>query len=234
MTVRVPKVGDWVSQVGWDNDWYEVVAVDDQHTTLRYGVGNTCPYTRNVTDRLWRYRYPEGWTVPTAKEVVTSPLETLRQEWKETIEGDGGKCPCCDRWGKINSKPLNETMAMSLEWLAGFDDWVNIQVSAPKEILRSAQLSTLRYWKLVERRAKEPGSNMKFSGYWRITQLGRDFVAGKVEVPRKVFMYNSEAVAFSTDTVTFKECSGVSFDYREVMSTSLIGEKFERIQPTQH
>ena len=44
-------------------------------------------------------------------------LQQQRDAWRHTIEGEGGHCPVCARWGRIYGRGLNETMARALIWL---------------------------------------------------------------------------------------------------------------------
>jgi len=156
-------------------------------------------------------------------------LQEARSGWKSTIHGDGGICPCCDRWGKVYSRAINSTMALSLQWLydanmkAGVRCWVDVPNSAPKEVLRSNQLATLRWWGLVERELPDPeDKKRKFSGNWRITLRGMDFVEGRALVPKKVMTYNGDVVGSSDEMTTFEACKGAGFNYSSVMTTTFV------------
>lgn len=147
-------------------------------------------------------------------------LQTLRHQWRDTIEHEGGHCPVCDRWGKVYPRAINRTMARSLIWLTQAkpvkDGWVDVPAQAPKWLVRSNQLPTLRWWGLVERMPHDSGEK-KFSGMWRVTQSGHDFVDGKVTVPHKVFTYNGEVEGVSLETVKIHECFSSLFDYETTM-----------------
>lgn len=149
-------------------------------------------------------------------------LATLKSSWRETIEHDGGHCPVCDRWGRIYGRNINETMARSLLWLVNAerdsDGWVDVPKTAPRWLVRSNQLPTLKWWGLVERRGNTEESPNKFSGMWRPTELGCKFAAGQAQVPRKVFTYNNNVEGFGEEKIFIRECMGEIFDYQEVMS----------------
>lgn len=151
-------------------------------------------------------------------------LQNLRGMWRTTIEGDGGRCPCCDRWGKIYPRSINENMARSLIWLChapvheegGF---VDVPSQAPRWLIRSNQLPTLRWWQLVERdESKDP--DRKHSGHWRVTDLGRDFANGKVSIPKKVYTYNGEREGYGSESIHIHDCFDSHFSYQEVMNGS--------------
>jgi hypothetical protein len=147
--------------------------------------------------------------------------EMLRGVWRSVIEGEGGHCPVCDRWGRIYGRNLNKTMAHSLIWLcsASTDDdgWVDVPNKAPRWLVRSNQLSTLRWWDLVVRKNTAEDKN-KYSGLWKPTIVGRDFVHSGARIPLKVFTYNNNVEAKSVETVAIHECFDEYFDYQAVMN----------------
>jgi hypothetical protein len=154
----------------------------------------------------------------------TGPLGGLRLAWRSTIEGDGGYCPVCERWGKIYSRPINKTMARGLLWLCGAprdeDGWVNVP-QGPQWLVRSNQLATLRWWGLVERCEPSDDPKKKHTGLWRVTAHGEAFALNRVEVPEYVYTYNGEVELFSRETVRIVDCFDDIFDYEEVMRASV-------------
>ena len=144
----------------------------------------------------------------------------LRDQWRKTIEHDGGNCPVCDRWGRIYARGINKTMAHSLIWLCHSkkdeDGWTDIPTNGPRWLVRSNQLPTLRWWGLVERKLNNDPKN-KHSGMWRATKLGEDFVHGKVKIPEKAYTYNGEVEVMSPNLIEISECFKDYFDYREMM-----------------
>ena len=149
-------------------------------------------------------------------------IEKLRAIWRGTIESGGGHCPTCDRWGRVYSRPINRTMARALIWLAYADHdtvgWVDVANSAPRWLVQSNQLSTLRWWGLIERAPNDGKNKTKHSGVWRVTAAGFDFVHHGVRIPKNVFTYNDTVQGFGTETVTIKDCFTDNFDYNATMS----------------
>lgn len=149
-------------------------------------------------------------------------LESFRKEWREIIEAEGGRCPCCDRWGKIYKRSINETMARSLIWLCkapAQDGWVDVPNQAPRWLIRSNQLPTLRWWDLVQR-ATSDDVDKKHSGLWRPTELGIAFVKGEVSMPKTVYTYAGEREKYGDEIIKIHDCFGTHFSYAEVMSGS--------------
>lgn len=146
-------------------------------------------------------------------------LNRLRGQWRTTAENGGGRCPCCDRWGRVYKRNINETMARSLIWLCGApaeNGWVNVPAHAPRWLIRTNQLPTLRYWDLVQR-ASAMGSDKKHPGLWRPTQLGRVFARDEVSMPKTVYTYNDQREKYGDEVIRISECFGSHFSYKELM-----------------
>ncbi len=139
---------------------------------------------------------------------------------------DGAACPCCGRWGKVYKRLINRTMGQALLWLvkaAGQGrTWVDVPETGPKWLLRSNQLSILRWWGLVERRHPDlHGRDVKYRGYWRSTRKGVNFAMGKIKVPRAVFTWDGEPICFSTDDfVGIEDTENEVFSYTETMASA--------------
>tara|TARA_R110000868_G_scaffold140583_1_gene356351 strand:+ start:15896 stop:16366 length:471 start_codon:yes stop_codon:yes gene_type:complete len=152
-------------------------------------------------------------------------METLLSEavksWKSTISDKGGHCPCCERWGRIYKRPINETMARAVIWLmrtqAGSGGWVDVPNKGPRWLVRSNQLPTLRWWGLVERLGTDD-PDQKHSGLWRPTEKGILFAHGRIRVPKFAYSYNNDVVDMSYDELIWvHDCFGKKFSYAETM-----------------
>jgi hypothetical protein len=144
-------------------------------------------------------------------------LQESRADWRYAIEGDGGHCPCCDRWGKIYPRQFNSSMARSLIWLVGEgSDWTDVPNTAPKWLTRTNQLPTVRWWGLIERRESEDPA-VKHSGIWRPTERGADFAYGRISIPETVFTYNAQVIRFGEEKMRIEEAFETPFDYAQVM-----------------
>ena len=147
-------------------------------------------------------------------------LAEARKDFKEKIKGDGTRCPCCHRWGKINGYQITSTQVWGMIWmLKRFrrNQWIEI-AKAPKLILRSKSLATLHHWELLERQPNvDP--DKKGSGFWRLTQKGRDFVRHKITVPKYAFVFDNKLIKFSRQHTNVIAALGKKFSYQELMST---------------
>jgi len=148
-------------------------------------------------------------------------IQEARDKWfGKTIQGKGGYCPCCDRWGKINGRTLNEAMARALIWLASQRPnhplrLVHVPTAAPGWVLRTKQLSSLKHWGLIERPEKTH-KLQNFSGMWRVTEKGHLFARSRITVHAKVWIYDDKLMDFSGQ-VLIQQCFKVPFNYGKMM-----------------
>jgi len=146
-------------------------------------------------------------------------LEQLRHDWKVKIEGDGGYCPCCDRWGKVYKRPLNAAMARALMWLTQAPDrgdgWVHVPSTAPTWMLRAPQLTTLHLWGLVI--GFDTDTKLASSGLWKPTPLGVAFAENQARVQRYVYVYNNEVRGYEGDEISIIDALGEKYNYHDIM-----------------
>ena len=171
-------------------------------------------------------------------EEIRLAAAVLRHEWKGTIEGKGGRCEICDRWGKINPIQLRAVMVKSLHWLhrVGQGDWVHIPTLAPKFVTRSYAFASLKHWGFVEQHIQPPPTKeereqstgeqriTRTSGLWRVTSSGTDFICNGATAPKTVYTYNDQLVDKSGTLVTARECAHEHFNYDDMMGTAFNGD----------
>ena len=120
-----------------------------------------------------------------------SYLGQLKADWRVTIEGDGGHCPCCGKWGKISPFSITETHALALLWLSrapcDSDGWVDVPPIAPAWMLRGKNYTTMAKWGLIEPGAHTDETKTS-DGTWRVTAKGLHFLSGTITVPKKAFI----------------------------------------------
>lgn len=158
-------------------------------------------------------------------------IDQLKADYLKVLEGEGGYCPCCARWGKINTFHLSETNALSLLWMQKNEEeegWVHTAKNAPRWMMRAKSFSTMRHWGLVESFPNDD-EDKKGAGVWRLTNKAYQFINGLVRVPKKVFVYNRTTVAYGDQEIYFNECFGKYFSYEEVMSDSFSINNIKKI-----
>lgn len=154
-------------------------------------------------------------------------IGNLQDIWHKTIDAKGGHCVVCGRWGKTYKHVITRARIKALLWLcaAPSDDkgWIDVPNSAPRWLVRTNSMSTLKFWGLIERKPVEKGSKTKHSGLWRPTHLGRDFANGQAMVPKEVFTYNDHLRGISSAMVKVTDCFDSVFDYQETMNSIFKG-----------
>lgn len=127
-------------------------------------------------------------TLAEAKAYVRQALET----------GEMIECTCCTQTVKMYTRRIYRTVFLCLQVIARSDDGL-----LPREIMSrlAGRVSgndhcKLAYWGLAY--AGEDGR-------WRCTLLGRDFLSGKVRVPKFVRVFNGTVHGFSEETVSASE-----------------------------
>ncbi len=78
--------------------------------------------------------------------------------------------------------------------------------------------SQLERWGLTERKKPNLEKNKPSNGFYRITQLGIDFVEGRAKVKKYLWMYNGKVLEWEDEETTLKEALGKKFDYQELMA----------------
>lgn len=148
------------------------------------------------------------------------------EDAKNFLRGNYAKgctCPCCGRYVKLYKRALHKGMALDLirvhkATISRQDEFVHVE-----EILQvggkslSHNFGMFAMWELAEPSPEEVDGK-KTAGAWKLTRLGRDFVSGRVKVPKRVHVYNGRVYERSTETVSIREALGSKFDYDKLMS----------------
>lgn len=131
----------------------------------------------------------------------------------------GVTCPCCDQFAKVYRRKLNSAQARLLIsfYRRRREEWVHIGELG----LNGGDAGKLALYGLLESRLSDRPDGNPASGFWRITPRGCAFVEGSVRVPEHVFVYNGEAVGFSSTLVGIGDALGRPFRYEEVMQPAL-------------
>ena len=133
---------------------------------------------------------------------------------------EGVVCPVCNRYARRYRRPMNSTMAKSLQWLCSKGrpgEYIDVPNTAPSWLIRSNQLPTLRWWGLVERLPSN-NTKRKHSGMWRATEDGRLFANNQATVPKYAVLYRGECEGFEGEHIYITQTENIDFDYQEMMS----------------
>jgi hypothetical protein len=147
-------------------------------------------------------------------------LQEARQLVQRNIES-GIVCPCCRKYARAYSRNFNGTMAKGLIWLVQqwsiHQTWIDVPKTAPRWLVRSNQLPTVRWWGLAKRPAESRNSTLKHSGLWEPTQKGIDFVLKKIKIPLQARTYDGKVTDLVGKEVSIVDTLGIKFDYLQLM-----------------
>lgn len=145
--------------------------------------------------------------------------------WVQANLRHGVTCPTCGQFAKLYRRPINSTMAYALVLIyhasRGGAGWIHVAQFLVKtkndSTIAGGDVVKLRYWGLLERQKdrREDGSDRV--GMYRITEVGKKFVEGKIAVPAYVYLYNQLLLRLSEEMVTITEALGSKFSYDELM-----------------
>jgi len=149
-----------------------------------------------------------------------TPLETEKHRVMEEARDKGCDCPVCGQFVKVYKRKINSFMARQLIHMHknyGNGQWVH----ARNLVLGSTScgdLSKLSYWGLIQKQPHNEGDDgKKTSGFWRITDKGNEFAAGRGYVEAYAMVYNGRCLELTGEPVTIQQCLGDKFDYMELM-----------------
>ena len=148
--------------------------------------------------------------------------------WLRTVFENGATCPCCRQFVKLYKRPLGAGMASSLiaiyRWFLrnSGQEWMSITEELKKMKINAGSSNTaiLRHWGLLEKFEGERDDGSKRVGLYRMTDLGRDFVLGRVSVTKHIYQYNDEIVKVADpdlSQISVHEALGNKFDYNVLM-----------------
>ena len=150
---------------------------------------------------------------------------TIADEQKRIREelNAGTECRACHRLAKLNKKKLSGKMLQGLIILYNRnlkEPGVYQKVLSIKDTLIVADVPKLRNWGMIER-PYNADKKKKTAGMWRITQVGIEFVLGRSKAKEAMYTYNNEVLRWAEEMVYIHEAIDNTFDYREVLETTV-------------
>ena len=144
------------------------------------------------------------------------------RKWLQQNLDDGVRCLCCDKYARRYYRKFNSTMARSLLWLvqaweSNAQGWIDVPKMAPRQIVRSNQLPTVRWWGMVERPDNSDGKDVKHSGFWKPTPKGVDFVYKRIMVPSTAVTYDGCVEKMEGEPISIEDALGTHFSYSDIM-----------------
>lgn len=161
-------------------------------------------------------------------ETLKEAKDYLKANWEKGIE-----CPCCGQFVKLYRRRLNAGACRALIFMyrldrdRKFDDdwdgWIHVQQDFAKYFrvnANSMDYSQAQWWELIEAKPNVDDPTKRDSGYWKLTEKGRQFVKGIIEVRSHAYLYNNKMLGFTGEKMTIKTALGKRFNYEELMGNS--------------
>lgn len=141
----------------------------------------------------------------------------LRDNWDK-----GTNCPCCGQRVQRYNYKLFASSAFALIRLYRLGEGehhIKQFAEATANTPRAPHFAELRFWHMVEASTNDDPTK-KASGYWKITDAGKQFVEGTLRVKSRILMYNNKFVGFApnSEIISIREALGNKFDYEELMA----------------
>lgn len=152
-------------------------------------------------------------------------LKEAKQQLRDNFE-KGTDCPCCGQFVKRYKRKINSGMAIFLVGLYRLDKKDTRNVFTNEEIYGEVGVkqgardhAAMKHWGLIVEPDIEVPEAKRKNGLWAITQLGRDFIEGKITLPSHLFIFNSKCIGFTHTQTTIQDSLGKHFNYQELMSS---------------
>ena len=148
-------------------------------------------------------------------QTITEAKQYLRENWEKGVD-----CPCCNQLVKLYQRPITGSMVTWLIELYKLSKGGNGVYFHITKIGTDGEgdFAKLQYWGLIAEQEKDPSDTKKrTSGFWTITEKGKNFVEGKITVPSHIKIFNNKQYGFNGSQVYISDCLGNKFNYRELM-----------------
>jgi len=144
-------------------------------------------------------------------------LGEARDHVRREIRLEGTHCPCCGQFARIYRRSITSPMVRGLVTMLRTEP---VQPFHLPTVLGhvAGDHAKLRYWGLLTEleEVREDGGR---AGWYRFTDLGRDFLLRGARVPRWALVYDSRLLGLDGPPVTAADCLGRGFDLRELLGT---------------
>lgn len=147
---------------------------------------------------------------PSLSDTIQAGKDWLRN----MVYAGGARCPLCEQHAKVYKRTINSGQAQSLiriHRMVG-QGWIHVSLIGAK----SREEGKLAYWGLLEEQIGS-GHHGGRAGYWRLTQLGEQFVKGQAFVAKYALVYNGRCLGFEGGAISIQDALGKDFDYNELM-----------------
>lgn len=144
-------------------------------------------------------------------------MHTLQEarDWLRARVDKGERCPCCNQFAKVYKRQVTSTSAAALVTMwsrHGFD-----VVHLPTLTRMGGDTCKMVYWGLIEEESTRRTDGGR-AGWWAVTPKGRDWILGKITIPKYARVYDGRCLGLTGNPVTIQQALGKRFDLQELMA----------------
>lgn len=145
------------------------------------------------------------------------------RDWVQDNRAAGVTCPCCDQFVKVYPRSLPSATALVMIQMYRTNKGIDYVYLPPildtmKRTPQQGGYGTFgHHWGLMEQQPGVRGDGSNRVGWWRLTDLGREFVRGTVSVPRKAYILNNQCLDYDGPPWMIWDALGTKFNYSELM-----------------
>lgn len=139
------------------------------------------------------------------------------RKWVRTKRDEGVECPACGQFAKVYRRSITGASAAALIALhrACGREYGHMPTILNR---KQADETKMVYWGLIEAQPGERDDGSRRNGWWRVTELGIDFIHENLKVERHALVYDSKCIALEGEMVGIRDCLGEKFDYTQLMA----------------
>lgn len=140
----------------------------------------------------------------------------------------GCACPACGQHVQMYKRTITRAMAKGLSILASLPDtekdkdgFFHMEKAMKKycdDASARGDMPKLRFWGLLEAREGKREDGSSRNGYYRVTLQGFEFLRGKIEVEKSLWIFNDKVKMRSEEKINFEKAiqKGNRFKYSDI------------------
>jgi hypothetical protein len=139
------------------------------------------------------------------------------RDWLRRRLEDGEHCPCCTQFAKVYRRKITSTSARAL--ITMFRAGAQYEPKHLPTVLgrKQADETKMAYWGLIQEESAQRSDGGR-AGWWQITELGVEWIHGRVAMPRYARIYDGRCLALVGEPTTIQDCLGTRFNLSELMT----------------
>lgn len=178
------------------------------------------PAERLRDDEPVAAQHDDGMLAPVTFPFYGSMTVLEARDLLVQLATEGHRCPTCSQWAKVYKRALGAGTARALIALYREHgmDWGHMATLARTKLTdiahRGGYLVLSAHWGLIEEESKLRPDGGR-GGWWRVTDLGREFVLGQATVPKYAYVYDAHCLQLDGPLVSIAEALGTPFSYAD-------------------